>query len=114
MDVPGNDSLIEGNATLTMVASRNAKKAPEDATSRTLEAGTRARRPADIVTASMRHRMPRAKFGPASRAATTIVTTRLVRTGSACSKLSSQARPHAEPQGSSPFWACRSGLSLRA
>ncbi len=42
MDVLGNDSRIDGKATLTMVASRNARKAPKQATRRTRDAGIRA------------------------------------------------------------------------
>ena len=41
-DVPGNDSTIEGNATFTMVASRNARNAPAHDTSRTRPGATRA------------------------------------------------------------------------
>ena len=42
MEVPGNDSTSEPNATLTTVASRKARNAPKHATSSTRDAGTRA------------------------------------------------------------------------
>jgi hypothetical protein len=43
IEVSGNESRIDGNATLTMVASRNARYAPNDDTSSTREAETRPR-----------------------------------------------------------------------
>ena len=59
MDVPGNDSLIEGKATFTIVASRNARNAPKDATISTRAAGTRA----DCMT----HRLPQQQPGRRQR-----------------------------------------------
>jgi hypothetical protein len=42
MDDPENDLWMDGKATLTIVASRNARKAPRLATSNTLDGATRA------------------------------------------------------------------------
>jgi len=41
----GNEDLMLGKATLTIVASKNARKAPNEATSRTLRSLTRPVRP---------------------------------------------------------------------
>ena len=41
MEVPANDSRMLGNATLTMVTSRNARKAPSAATSSTVDDDSR-------------------------------------------------------------------------
>ena len=71
MDVASKDSRMLGKATLTMVASRNARNAPEQATSRTCPCGTRPV-PSSGAVPAVRLRIPAPTSATRRRAAASV------------------------------------------